>query len=262
MGEAASNLSLGILSRSRVFQGIPSGDLERLAPRCTLERYRRGAVIVRLGEPTNSLIVVGRGRVKGSLPSPNGDAEFIVSLFWPGDVFGEVAVFDNQARAGCAIAVTECEILFVPRAELFAMMERRPTIAIRLAESLCDKLRTALDLSLSLRFLDVPARFYRRLLYLGRFDSRREGSGIRIHHGLSQRELADSIGASREALNKLFGEWKRAGLLEYGRGYVVVTDPAALSMRVPPAIRQGPMIEACEAGPAEAGAAPARRSGK
>ena len=246
MGESLIDLSLGILSRSRVFQKLPSGDLERLAPRCAYERFRRGSTIARFGESTNSLMVVGRGRVKGTIPSPDGDGEFIVSLFWPGDVFGEVAFFDNRLRAGTAVAVTECEVLFVPRTELFAMMERRPTVAIRLAESVCDKLRIALELSLSMRFLDVPSRFYRRLVHLGRFDSRPDGAGVRIHHGLSQRELADSIGASREALNKLFGEWKRAGLLDHGRGYVVVRDPAALAMRLPPAVRQGSLIEASE----------------
>lgn len=245
MAETPISISLGILARSRVFQGVPSGDLERLAPRCAYERYRRGAAIARLGEVGDSLLVVGRGRVKAVLPSPHADGEFLVAMFWPGDVFGEMPVFDLQARAMTGVAVTEAEILFVPRTELIALLERRPGVAIRLIETLCDKLRTSLEFSLALRFLDVPSRFYRRLIYLGRYDSRREGNGVRIHHGLSQRELADSIGASREALNKLFGEWKRAGLLEYGRGFVVVPDPAALAMRMPPTVRQGALIEAC-----------------
>jgi len=117
-------------------------------------------------------------------------------------------------------------------------------VAIRLIEALCEKLRSALDLSLSLRFLDVPSRLYQQLLDLGRHDSRRDGDAVRIHHGLSQQELAGSIGASREALNKVIADWKRAGLVEWGRGFVLVLDPAMLAQRIPPALRSETLLDA------------------
>lgn len=262
MSEAPNSTVLEILARSTVFQSVPSGDLERLSARCTHQRFRRGAPIMSFGDAGDSLAVVGRGRIKGTIPSPNGDGEFLIGVMWPGDCFGEVAVFDQKARAGTATAVTECEVVFVPRVELLAMMERRPAVSIRLVETVCDKLRTACELSLSLRFLDVPSRLYRRLLYLGRFDTRRDGNGIRIQHGLSQRELADSIGASREALNKVMGDWKRAGFVEFGRGYVVVVDPAALAMRIPASVRQGSLLECSEERPLEHMAHPVGRGGK
>jgi CRP/FNR family transcriptional regulator, cyclic AMP receptor protein len=237
MADRPTDTALGILARSRVFQAAPSADLERLAVRCSCERYRKGAEILRRGGPGDFLAVLGRGRVKATLPAPGAEGEFLVGLFWPGDVFGEIAVFDQLARVGTGIAITEAEVAFVPRSELMPLLERRPAVAIRMVETLCEKLRIALDLSLSMRFLDVPSRFYQRLLYLARFDSRRDGDGLRIHHGLSQHELADSIGASREALNKVIADWKRAGLLEWGRGYVVVRDPALLAQKIPPGVR-------------------------
>jgi len=251
MAEPLTETRVRILAGARVFEDLPSGDLERLAVHSECKRFRRGAVITQRGEATDSLMVVGRGRLKGTIPSPNGNGEFIVILFSQGEVFGEVAVFDRQVRAGTAVAVTECEILFVPRTELFAVMEQRPALAIRLAESICLKLRVALELALCLRYLDVPSRLYRRLLYLARFDSRPDGAGVRIQHGLSQRELADSIGASREALNKFLGEWKRAGLIDFGRGFVVMRDSAALSAQVSPPIREGVRIGASENRPVE-----------
>ncbi|MFN2376435.1 MAG: Crp/Fnr family transcriptional regulator [Candidatus Binatia bacterium] len=260
MAELQAELCLEILSRSPVFQPATSSELERLAPRCTCERYRRGAEILRKGTVGDCLGVLGRGRVKGTLPSPEADGEFLVQMFWPGDVFGEVVIFDRQPRAGSAVAVTEAEIVFVPRVDVLALIDRRPAVALGLLEGLCDKLRVALDLSLAMRFLDIPSRLYRRLGYLCRYDSRLEGGGVRIQHGLSQKELADSIGASREGLNKVFGEWKRAGLLDHGRGFVVVHDPAALAMRLPAAVRQGPLIAATGATPAEVTASPSRRS--
>lgn len=263
MPEAPNSTILGILARSRVFQTVPAGDLERLALHCTPGRYRRGAAILQTGEPGDMLVVVGRGRVKGTIPSPDGDGEFLIGMLWPGDCFGEIAVFDYRARAAAATAVTECEVVLVPRAELLSLMERRPAVAIRLVESVCEKLRTAVELSLCLRFLDVPSRLYRRLLDLGRYDSRREGNGVRIQHGLSQRELADSIGASREALNKVLGEWKRAGLVDGGRGYIVVLDASALAMRIPASARQGSLLGSSDDdGPPEQPVTPSGRGSK
>lgn len=234
--------NLAILQKCWIFQAAPIADLERLAPRCAIEKYRRGTRIARRGATGEALFVLGRGRVKGTLPSPESDGEFLVSLFWPGDVFGEVWIFDKSALLGSAFAITDAEILTVPRPEVLALIERRPAVSLRLMGSICDKLRTALDLSLSLRFLDIPARFYQRLHYLARFDARPDGSGVRIQHGLSQHELADSIGASREALNKVIGEWKREGLVEWGRGYVVVRDPVRLAERMPSSLRKEVVI--------------------
>ena len=238
MSDSTSAISLGILSRSRVFQAAPVAELERLAPRCTFQRYRAGAEIAYRGGPGDALGVIGRGCAKGTLPSPSANGELIIAIYVPGEIFGEPPLFDIRPRATTVSAITEAEVTFVPKTDLLSLLDRRPGVSIRLLEAVCDKLRGALDLSLSIRFLDLPSRFYQRLLYLSRYDSIQDGNGVRIHHGLSQQELADSIGATREALNKLISEWKRSGLLDYGRGYIVVSDPAALAQRLPAAIRQ------------------------
>jgi CRP/FNR family cyclic AMP-dependent transcriptional regulator len=246
MTESQNELTFGILSRSRVFQNLPSAELFRLSTRCSYERYRRGAAIRRDGDARDALVVLGRGRVKASLASPTADGELIVGLLGSGEVFGEPSLFDGEAKVMSAVALADTEVLFVPRRELLAIIEKTPAIALGLLESVCEKLRLAADMSVSIRYLDVQARFYRRLQYLGRYDAHDDGDGIRIQHALSQRELADSIGVSREALNKLFGEWKRAGLVAYGRGYIVVKDPPALALRLPPALRLNGLIEASD----------------
>lgn len=196
------------------------------------------------GDDVASLFVVASGRVKGSIPAPDSDVQFTVGIFWPGDVFGELGVFGDGPLAGNCVALTEVEIVAVSKRELNNVLVRRPLLAIRFIENLCDKLRTALRFTLALSYLDVRSRLYLRLHYLGRFDAIRDDNGVRIQHGLSQRELADSIGASREALNKLLGEWKRAGLIDYGRGSLVVRDATGLAMRMPPRVRQDVVFEA------------------
>lgn len=234
---ASSDLKLSFLAQSWLFQAATSGDREWLAPRCTVVRYRRGARIVGRGVAGQFVYVVGQGRVKGTLPSPTAEGEFVIALLWPGDTFGEASVLDEAAAFGNAMAMTDVQLLAVPRADLLEVLKRRPELMLRLIGAMADKLRMALDLNLSLRFLDIPARLYRRLLYLARFDSRWETDGLVIRHGLSQLEMADSIGASREALNKVIAEWKREGLVDWRRGNVVIRDTDALTRRMPDFVR-------------------------
>src|SRR5438105_5670710 len=139
MGDRTKESALDILSMSPVFRAAPSADLERLAPRCQCERYRRGTEILRRGAPGDALGVLGRGRVKSLLLSPDGEAEFIISMLWPGDVFGEIAPFEQPTRGSTTIAITESEVAFVPRGELIALLERRPAVAIQLLEALASK---------------------------------------------------------------------------------------------------------------------------
>lgn len=233
----STDLKLSFLAQSWLFQAATGSDREWLAPRCTVVRYRRGARVVGRGVPGQFLYVVGQGRVKGTLPSPMADGEFVIALLWPGDTFGEASVLEQSAAFGNAMAMTDVQLLAVPRADLLEVLARRPELMLRLMGAMADKLRMALDLNLGLRFLDIPARLYRRLLYLARFDSRRETDGLVIRHGLSQLEMADSIGASREALNKVIAEWKREGLVEWKRGNVVIRDTEALTRRMPDFVR-------------------------
>lgn len=235
---------LAVLDGSWLFQAATAADREWLALRCTLVRFRRGAKIVRRGVPGRCLYVVAQGRVKGTLPSPVGDGEFLIGLVGPGEVFGEASLMENSAALGNALAMTDTQLLEVPRNDLLALMERRPALLQRMTGSMVEKLRTAMDLSLSLRFLDVPSRLYQRLLYLARFGCIPENGGFRIPHGLSQQELADSIGASREALNKVIGDWRREGLVEWGRGFLVVRDPAVLAARMPAYLRREDVLGA------------------
>lgn len=238
MDNAIYETCLRVLSKSHVFRDIPSVDLERLTPSCTLHRHPRGSEIVGYAQTPHTLFVVGHGRAKANLPVPGSERDFSVAMYWPGDVFGDVAMFEGLT-ASSAVAVMETEIVTVPEGDFRGLLEQRPALAVRFIETLCHKLRTALEFTLALSYLDVPSRLYKRLHYFSQYDSIEDDGGIRIRHGLSQQELADSIGACREALNKILGEWKRAGLVDYGRGYMVILDPAGLAMRLPATVRDG-----------------------
>jgi CRP/FNR family cyclic AMP-dependent transcriptional regulator len=241
-------VGMRILSRSRVFEVLPPEELERVAGRSVFRRLRRGEPLTRHGDRGNSLIVVGKGRLKVVLPSAEPGSEFLVGTFVAGDVIGEIRLFENVPRVGSHVAVIETEVLLVPKTELLALIDRRPVVAIRLLEAVAGKLRLAVELGQALHSLGLPGRFYGRLRDLSRSGSCREGDGLRINHGLSQRELADSIAASREALNRLMSAWKQSGFIDFGRGFVVIHDPEALAQALPSVVRPGEILGAPETG--------------
>lgn len=241
---AAEVLSpLEMLRSSWVFQTAGASELQALAGHCTVERYLKGTRIARQGLRGAGLMLLSSGLAKGTVASPDGRGDFLITVIWPGDVFGETVVFERQPALGTVTAITNCDILQVPRAPLLETCHKSPAFTLRLMAAACDKLQTTLDLAVSLRFDDVSSRLYRRIAHFARFESEcaPEGKAIRVHHGLSQQELADSIGASREALNKIVSAWQRAGLVKWGRGEILLNDPAALARQLPPALRDLPM---------------------
>ena len=177
------------------------------------------------------------------LPTPETGSDFLVGIVAPGDIIGEIGVFEGTPRVGSHIAINETEVVVVGREDVLSLVARYPQVAIRLLAELSTKLRLALELGLGMHSLDLPARFYRRLLYFRRTDPREDANGLRIEHGLSQRDLATSIGATREALNRLMKGWKESGFIDYGRGFVVITNPQALEDMLPPSARLGSLLE-------------------
>lgn len=235
---------LRILSRSPVFEAIPPAEKERLAALSAYRLVPRGEALTQHGDEVTFLIVVGRGSLKVSLPTAAPGTEFLAGIFTEGDVIGEIGIFENMPRVGNHVATADTEVLLIPKADLLALLGRQPAVATRLIRAVCTKLRLAIDLGLALHSHDFPSRFYLRLLHLSRADSRQESDGFRIQHGLSQKELADSIATSRESLNRLMAEWKHAGFIDYGRGFVVIRDAVALAEELPPEVRASGILGA------------------
>lgn len=240
--QSPSSIRLGWLRACWVFQPAPLSQLTVLAEAAHTRHFARRAEIQRRGSPADHLLVLARGRAKICLPSPDNGSEYLVALATEGSVFGEVAFFDELARASSLIALSDCEVVAVPRRWFAPFLEANPAVASRLLALTTDKLRMSLELIHTNRFLDMSARFYRRLQYLALVDSRVTEEGLRIDHGLAQYDLANSIGASREAFNKLISRWRHEGLVDYGRGYLVVRDGAALARCLPPGSREDSVL--------------------
>lgn len=222
-----------ILASSSVFSDLDPGELQAVAADGTILRVRRGEVLTRHGEMVDSLVVIGSGRLKAVMPAADSLPGLMLGVFGPGDMIGEIGLFGDVPRIGSHIAVVDSTVLVLPKDVVLALADRRPPVLKKVLELVCRKFTLAADPGLWLRAYDLPLRFLRRLQHLVERDAVADGDGLRIHHGLSQQELADSIASSREALNRLMSDWKEAGLIDYGRGFIVVRDPARIAKLLP-----------------------------
>lgn len=217
-----------LLRKSALFQGFTDPQLAELEGLARTVRYAARQVIYRRGEPGTSMMIVASGRVLISSLSPHG-SEVILNIINPGEVHGEIAFLDGGERSADATAEVATETLVLQRRDFMPMLKSHPGLAIRLLETLCERIRQTTAFVEDAVLMEVPARLYRRVRALAvRYGRDEPGGGIRIEHGLSQQELADAIGITRVSVNKQLMEWARLGLTRHGRGFIVVGDMEVL----------------------------------
>ena len=215
--------------RCRLLEGLQGEVMQQIVGRSRTRRVVKGQNLTPHGAPAAVHIILA-GSVKWTMSCPKGRGEILLEILREGDVFGEADIFG--AGAGIepcqATALEEGELLSMPAADLPALLARYPEIAVRWLEMSSHRLARTRQLVADAMFLDIAGRLYRRLLEICRVDGALS-AGERLSHGLSQRELASCIGASRESLNKQLAAWQRDGIVTVGRGFLTVHKPLALS---------------------------------
>jgi CRP-like cAMP-binding protein len=214
-----------MLQRSPLFRGLAAPVLERIAALAVQRAWRRGEILFRSGDPGDALYGVVTGRIRISTGNADG-REIFLNIMEPGDTFGEIALLDGGTRTATATAIEASELVSIRRAPLFELLEREPKSALELLRLCGERLRWTSGLLEDAAFLDAPARLAKRLLSLGELHGEKAGGGYRIR--ISQEELANFLGVSRQAVNEQLQDWKARGWVELGRGSVTVKDAAAL----------------------------------
>jgi CRP-like cAMP-binding protein len=148
-----------------------------------------------------------------------------------GDVFGEIALLDGKERTANVNALTDCEILIVPRRSFWSLLERRPDICIDLMLVLCERLRHTNQQVEDLAFLELEPRIAKALLRLAEENGAGEIQAKPVSLRMSQRELGELVGGSRERVNKHLHVWKQSGIVTIEKGAIVILDMAALAER-------------------------------
>src|SRR3712207_6700030 len=190
----------------------------------------RGRVIFKGGERGDSLYIVVSGKIKLSRRSPDG-RENVLAVMGPSDQFGELSVFDPGPRTATATAVTDVKLARMPQSVLRLWIEAHPEIGEQLLRVLARRLRRTNDSVADLIFTDVPGRVAKALLQMAdRFGSR-ESEGLRVKHDLTQEELAQLVGASRETVNKALADFASRAWLRVDSRAVTILDADRLARR-------------------------------
>ena len=213
---------LAVLRRHPIFSDLDADAFEQLCRYAKPATLKRGATIVSKGDPGNSLIAVISGTVKISVSSPDGRSA-ILNLIGPGEIFGEVAVLDGQARTADAIANSNCEIYVIDRREFLPFVKSQPALAMKLIELLCARLRWTSDQVEEVILRNLPGRLASALI---RLTERQVPDSRTI--AVTQQEISEMVGMSRESINKQLRAWASRGLVRLEHGAIVVLDVASL----------------------------------
>lgn len=193
-----------------------------LSSQATEINLDRGAVLFEQGDTGDALYAITLGSLEFSILSQNG-RKLSLDLMGPGAVFGEIALFDPGPRTATVTAIEPSRVLRVRSADVLIQIQEHPELAgdlIRLAGQRMRWMGQQLNEQV---FLAVPTRLARKLLHLALVDA---ASPETIN--LSQTELAEYVGATREAVSKTISGWKRMGVLEATRGALIIRDFDAL----------------------------------
>jgi CRP-like cAMP-binding protein len=155
----------------------------------------------------------------------------MLAVMGPSDLVGELSIFDPGPRTASAVAVTDAKLARLRQSALRPWITNRPEIAEQLLRVLARRLRRTNDALADLIFTDVPGRVAKNLLQMAKRFGTREGNALRVTHDLTQEELAQLVGASRETVNKALADFASRGWLRLEGKSVVILDHERLARR-------------------------------
>lgn len=213
------------LKRVPLLANLDDSSLARLAETTCLRYYRKGQIIYYRDDPGNAMYVLLDGCVALLLASDAG-AEIVVARLRPFDHFGELSVLDGQPRCVTAVASEATQTLAIYREHLLALLQHHPDAALQIALSLSLRVRRTTDLLADMTFLALLTRIAKRLCEIAGI--MHDGSGAATDIRAHQAELAEMVGASREAVNKQLARLREMGLIHTSRGHVRILRPEQL----------------------------------
>jgi CRP/FNR family transcriptional regulator, cyclic AMP receptor protein len=209
------------------FSALPLADIDNLLTRTRRRRVLADKVLFEKDAPGDGLYGVLSGRIVFTVDSADGK-QLTLNVLGSGEFFGEIALLDGKGRSAAATAREASELLFIPRNEFLSFVRERPDMMLHIMAVVCGRLRRSTDYIADAAFLDLSTRLAKQLVVL--LDGNGASLPARLH--ISHAELASMLGASRERVTRLLAAWGDKGILDQGRGRLVVRDPRALEQLV------------------------------
>ena len=203
-----------------------------VSPRANMDSVKiaKGSVLFAEGDEGDHLYVIVEGKLK--LGTSSGDGrENLLSILGPGEMFGELSLFDPGPRTSTATAVTDAKLLSLGQEKLIPWLATNQNVSLQLLARLAQRLRRTNEAVGDLVFSDVPGRVAKALIDLGERFGKQTDEGLFVHHDLTQEELAQLVGASRETVNKALADFAGRNWLKLDGRAVLITDIERLSKR-------------------------------
>jgi CRP/FNR family transcriptional regulator/CRP/FNR family cyclic AMP-dependent transcriptional regulator len=217
-----------LLSTIPLFEGLSSTDLDIVAQRVRPRRYKENDTIFHKDDPGVALYAIVEGKVKIHNETPDGQ-DCIITIFSEGEFFGDLSMIDGNPRSADATTMEPSELLMLTRDDLMDILDRYPRITRCLLVTIAGRLRRTTELLVKTTTLDVNGRLAMQLNWLAEQHGRVTTQGIRIDLHLTQTDLGNLVGASRESVNKVLGYFRRMGWISLEEGNrITIKDQRAL----------------------------------
>lgn len=219
-----------VVRQAPLFAALDEEAAEALHANMVRAELSRGEVLFHEGDPGDRLYVIVEGKVKLGRTSGDG-RENLLAILGPGEMFGELSLFDPGPRNATATAVSDAVLIGLGSDDLVTWLTGRPDVSRQLLRALARRLRRTNENLADLVFSDVPGRVAKALLDLSERFGRPTDDGLRVAHDLTQEELAQLVGASRETVNKALADFASRGWLRLEARAVVLLDIDRLRKR-------------------------------
>ena len=219
-----------VLKEVPLFAGFSPNELADLASFVRPRRYPRGSIIFHQGDPGTTLYVIETGEVKLTVTAESGK-EVTLALLGPGAFFGELSLLDGGPRSANAVARVDCKLGVLDREHLLRVLVEHPPANASLLSVVTRRLRRTTAQVHDALFLDIAARLAKVLLQFTETKSQ-SPDGLLSSPKLTQEELAELVGGTRESINKCLGIFTRQGLVRCHRGMVTVLKPEELRKQI------------------------------
>jgi CRP-like cAMP-binding protein len=207
---------------------VTAAQAERLERHALIRTFPKHTLVYYPAEPGRSVLVLGKGRIKIKHLTPDGK-ETILAFIEEGELFGELALVDGEARGEYAEAVVDSQVLLVPRDDVLWLMEQRSDVALSVTKLVGFRRRRIENRLRNVLFLSSRERLARLLLELVQLHGERVGLHYEIRLPLSHQDLAGLIGMTRETVTVVLGQMQAEGLIRIRRRRITVVDGKRLS---------------------------------
>lgn len=219
-----------VFLQSPLFAALDPDGAAALRSQLTETPVAKGDILFAEGEPGDRMYIVLDGKIK--LGQTSGDGrESLLSVLGPGEMCGELSLFDPGLRTSTATALTDAVVLGLSNQQLRPWLAGRPEVAEALLQALARRLRRTNEAMADLVFSDVPGRVAKALMDLGEKFGTVTPEGLLVTHDMTQEELAQLVGASRETVNKALADFAQRGWIRLESRQVLILDVERLGKR-------------------------------